>query len=427
MKFVHVADLHIGKQFHGKSLLDTGDQRDWIRKFIAFVQEERPQAVLISGDVYDRVNPPREAIEAVDGLLTKLAGLDFRPAVMMIAGNHDSGSLVGYLKGIAALQNIYVAGAAGTKIEKVTLTDEHGPVDFWLVPFVFPAMINYLFGTEFRSYDEALKFYLEQQNIDFTGRNVILSHQNITRNGEDVERGGSETMVGGVGGIDYHVFDDFEYAALGHIHAAQPVGRAAVRYAGSPLCYHFDELKHPDKGPVVVTLFEKGKDPEITAKKIEPLHPLREFTGTLAEIEAAQAQNTQNNEYIKVNLMPEADGSQTADGNTRDRLSALFKEKGSELMSFEPVPGKPKTADGQPASAASVKERSLEELFTEFWNMRLTTEMDDDLREIMKIVAGQSEIDNRRIGSDPDNLNRQETEDIDAIVKCAKRKAGDGQ
>ena len=168
----------------------------------------------------------------------------------------------------------------------MSLTDEHGPVDFWLLPYLFPALAAEALGTELRDYDAAVRAVLAAQPLDPTRRNVLLAHQNVTAGGAEGERGGSESAVGGVGQVEYTAFDAFDYAALGHIHAGYPVGRPAVRYAGSPLCYHFNETKQAAKGPLLVELGAKGSPVTVTLLPIEPLHRLRVLEGAYEALRA---------------------------------------------------------------------------------------------------------------------------------------------
>jgi len=425
MKIIHIADLHIGKIIYGMSLIDSNDQPAWITEFINFVKKEEPQAIVIAGDVYDRSNPPREAINEVDKFLTALSGLDFKPAVMMIAGNHDSGPLVEYLSGIAESQRIYFSGVASEKIKNVTLEDEYGPVDFWLVPYVFPAVINDVLKTDYRSYDEAYKAYLEAQDIDYSRRNVIISHQNITYLDKEAERGGSETMVGGVGGIDYSVFNDFEYAALGHIHAAQYVGRPEVRYAGSPLCYHFSELRHSKKGPVVVELKEKGKPAVIEVKEIKPLHIFREVSGTVEEIISKEKDNTATGEYIRATVKPYAGGSLASYADADDRLRALFRSHGSLLLDIEYEYVKYSTSDSSKSTSEKREEKPLSVQFADFWNQRLGHALDKDGIAVLETISEQTSNTTKKITNNSfDKLNEKQQDEIKAIVDFAKTLGG---
>lgn len=328
MRFIHLADLHFGKMLHGVSLLENGDQRDWVERFLRLAAEKRPDAVVIAGDVYDRSAPSGDAVELLSHMLTGLSELEI--PVMMVAGNHDSAQRLAFAGPLLARQGLHICAPlyASEELTHVTLEDEQGPVTFWLMPYVYPALISQVLGDEsLRDYDTAVRALLERQEIDFAARNVLIAHQNVTANGAEAERGGSESMVGGVGQIDYRCFDGFDYVALGHIHAAGTVGRESVRYAGSPLCYHFNEVRQPKKGPLLVELGEKGASVRTELLEIPPLHPMRELRGSFEELRDAELAFPRSNEYLRLVL-------------TDRRLSPeifaffddLFKARGSVLM-----------------------------------------------------------------------------------------------
>ena len=303
MRFLHLADLHLGKIIYGTSLIDNGDQRIWVERFLERARCLKPDAVVIAGDVYDRGQPPGKAAVLLSTLVTELAGMGV--TVMMTAGNHDSINHLSFLSPLLAKQQVFISKPLGPSAELVhtTLEDEHGPVTFWLLPYVFPAMIAQTLGDEeIRDYDTAVRRILAEQPIDLSQRNVLVAHQNVTANGRETERGGSESMVGGVGQVDYTAFDGFDYAALGHIHSSYPVGREAVRYAGTPLAYHFNETKQPDKGPLLVTLPEKNGTLKIERQDIEPLHRMREIRDDYEKVRSAMLGNPWKNEYLKLIL-----------------------------------------------------------------------------------------------------------------------------
>ncbi|MDE7428800.1 MAG: exonuclease SbcCD subunit D, partial [Lachnospiraceae bacterium] len=274
MKFLHLSDLHFGKSLYGVSLIDNKDQAYWAERFLEKVEEVQPDAIVIAGDIYDRSAPSGEAVELMDSLLTRLEQLQI--PVMMISGNHDSGQKLAFAGDILAKQNVYIAGKPDKELCHVTVQekDRSGEVTFWLMPYLFPAIVaQKLEDDSIGDYETAVRRLLEEQEIDFSKRNVLVAHQNITADGREAERGGSESMVGGVGQIDYRVFDGFDYVALGHIHSSYHVGRKGVRYAGSPLCYHFNETRQPQKGPLLVELGEKNTEVRVQPQIIEPLHP----------------------------------------------------------------------------------------------------------------------------------------------------------
>jgi hypothetical protein len=190
-----------------------------------------------------------------------------------------------------------------------------------------------------------------------------VAHQNVTANGKEAQRGGSESMVGGVGQIDYHAFDGFDYVALGHIHAAFPVGRPTVRYAGSPLCYHFDELRQRAKGPLLVELGAKGTEPVVTLLPVEPLHRLRALEGPYEQIRAELAAASHENEYLSVTLTDRRVTPELAES-----LRSLCETQRILLMELSSVWQEVRSEAG--LNAASLRERGLTELFTDFYASR---------------------------------------------------------
>ena len=385
MRFIHLADLHLGKSLHGVNLLESGDQPHWVNRFLELCASVRPDAVLVAGDVYDRSAPAAGAVELLDRLLTGLTELGI--AVLLVPGNHDSAQRLAFGRELLARSRLHIApplSAPGT-LTKVTLEDEHGPVDFWLLPYLFPALAAEALGTELRDYDAAVRAVLAAQEIDFSRRSVIVAHQNVTAGGVEGERGGSESAVGGVGQVDCTAFDGFDYAALGHIHAGYPVGRPGVRYAGSPLCYHFNETRQAAKGPLLVELGPKGAEPKLTLLPIEPRHRLRALEGAYAEVRAELAGGaaawgdtdgrvpslqdaggkapSQQGEYLSVTLTDRRVTPELA-----EELRSLCEARGSLLMELRSAW---QAGDGEAVlSAAALKQMGLAELFADFYAQR---------------------------------------------------------
>lgn len=379
MKIVHIADLHLGKSLSGQSLEE--DQRDWMEKFVALMRKEKPAAVLIAGDVYDRAAPSGDAVALLDGFLTDLLSADENLHVMVVSGNHDSGQRLAFGSEILKKQRLHIVGKVTERIERVTLMDENGPVHFWLLPYLFPAAVADALGIEERlNYTESVRALLDRQQIDPDARNVLVAHQSVMMGGVSPEEGGSETMVGGVEAIDGKVFDVFDYVALGHIHRGQPVGRDTMRYAGSPLCYHFDELRCPEKGAVRTTLGGKGSV-SVEKAKIAPLHPLREIRGSYAEIVAGETANGTGGEYVKVVLT-----DQRVTPQVSDSLHALFSGKGSLLL--ELTSSFAVLTDVRGTDGARAHERTLEEKLTDFWRDRHGgAEPDPAMADLIKLAT----------------------------------------
>ena len=366
MRFLHISDLHFGKSIHGVSLLESGDQPYWAERFTALCREIRPDAVLIAGDVYDRSSPSAEAVALLDRMLTSLCEMGV--PVLLIAGNHDSGQRLAFAEKLLSKQRLYMAGVLreGGRIDHVTFSDEFGPVTFWLLPYVYPALIAHVLQEEApRDYDAAVRQILSRQEIDRTERHVLVAHQNVTAFGKEAERGGSESMVGGVGQIDYSAFDAFDYAALGHIHAAYPVGRDTVRYAGSPLCYHFRETRQPAKGPLLVTMGEKGTAPVIETLCIPPLHPMQELKGTLASMRERMLLDAPENAYLRIVLDDTRITPEITDFFQRvcEAHDTLLMEIVSEHRAYAPA--------GEAVSAADLRSCPVEEMFASFYTDRM--------------------------------------------------------
>lgn len=379
MKIYHLADLHFGKSIYGLSMLD--DQRYWVEQFIKVCKENTPNAVVIAGDVYDRAAPSGDAVELLDYMLTQLAERDI--AVMLIAGNHDSGQRLSFGHSLLAKQNIHISGTAGRVLNHITLEDEYGPVTLWLLPYTYPDQVIHILDDEdIHTYDQAVRRLLEEQHIDKTHRNVIISHQNVTANGIETERGGSETMVGGVGQVDYTAYDSFEYAALGHIHRAYPVGRKEVRFAGTPLCYHMNETLQEDKGYTEVILHAKGSEAEILQKGIKPLHKMRYLKDTKDNIYALLKDDAGRNEYVGITITDER-----ITPEINNYLKGLLTSRGSILMELL---SDYTLFSGNAASAEkeAVETKSLEELFADLYmDQKGGTPPEDDEYALMQYAG----------------------------------------
>lgn len=394
MRFFHLADLHLGKMLHGYSLIDQGDQVEWVERFLQLAEREKPDAVVIAGDVYDRSIPSREAVALLDSFLTALCARNV--PVLLVSGNHDSGPRLHFASALLEKQGLYIAGSVQKELRCVTLQDTHGTVHFWLMPYFFPAAVEEALGEkDIRSYDAAARLLLERQPIDPCARNVLIGHQLVLSGRTQPEIGGSETMVGGVGQIDYTAFDAFDYVALGHIHRPQWIGRESVRYAGSPLCYHFSEIGWK-KGPLLVELGEKGAPVRTELFEIPPMHPLREIRGTLQQILDTQPQDAARGEYIRVVLT-----DRDLPAGAVDMLSALFRARGSYLMDVaREIP----FADGsaRDSALAGRRERSIAELFAEFYQLRTGGALPDAAEE--RLIAFAAE----QIANAPEDISPEE-------------------
>lgn len=279
MKFIHLSDLHIGKTVNGFSMLE--EQRHVFKQIIEYIETETPDAILIAGDVYDRAVPSVEAVRIFDDILTDLATADV--PVLLISGNHDSPERLNFASRLLSERKLYLCAVFDGKLKSVTLTDEYGEIDFWLLPFIKPLSVRGIFAEkEIESYTDAIAAVLDKADIDYSRRNVLLSHQFYTAAGVTPVRSESEiNPVGGLDAVDASILTRFDYVALGHLHGGQSAGRN-VRYAGSPVKYSLSEWRQK-KSATLVTLKKKG-DIEIATLPLTPLRDMREIKGTLAVI-----------------------------------------------------------------------------------------------------------------------------------------------
>ena len=293
MKFFHLSDLHIGLKLMNRDLRE--DQEYIFRQITETAARKQPDAVVIAGDIYDKAVPSAEAVEVFDHFIADLTAAVPRGAIMMISGNHDSAPRVNCFRNILSRQNLYMVGQPPQRedeyIEKVTLEDEHGKVNFYLLPFVKPSMVKMAVGTDENgnnlSYNETVRHLIERENIDQSQRNVLVSHQFYLPSGkkaEEVERMDSEIRtVGNIDQVSADVLDVFDYGALGHIHKPMKAGRDRFRYCGTPLACSVSEAGQ-EKGILMVELGKKGEEPEISVLPLKPLRRVKVIRGSLQEV-----------------------------------------------------------------------------------------------------------------------------------------------
>ena len=311
MKCFHLSDLHIGKQLHRYNLKE--DQQVILKEVITYAKELRPDAIVIAGDIYDKSVPSAEAVNVFDEFLTDLSEITPEIPILIISGNHDSPDRLKYASEILKRHHIYLAGNVPERpeehIEKVTLHDAYGEVNFYLLPFMKPAYVKNIFvdGTP-ETYSDAVKEIIKREKIDYKDkRNVLVSHQfYVGEKAESPETCDSEVFsVGGIDNVDIGSVKEFDYVALGHLHGAQCIGKPEIRYCGTLLKYSVSESTQ-NKSLTVVTLKAKGEKPEIENYPLHPLRDVRKKKGTLDEI-IKEAQETEKDDYISITLTDEID------------------------------------------------------------------------------------------------------------------------
>lgn len=300
MKLIHLSDLHLGIRVNEFSM--TEDQKYILGRIAEITEEEKPDAVIIAGDIYDKTVPPAEAVQLFDDFLYRLS-LSV-PRVFVISGNHDSPERIAFGSRLIDKSGIYLSPVYDGKVTPVSLKDEYGTVNFFMLPFVRPSSVRRFFPDEnTETYTEAVRTAVSHMDIPAGDRNILITHQFVMGS---VRSDSEDISVGGTDNVDATVFEAFDYTALGHIHGPQNVGKETVRYCGTPLKYSFSEAGQ-EKSVTVAELKEKGNI-SIRTVPLLPLHDMREIRGTYMELMQKKTyENTRTDDYLRVILTDEED------------------------------------------------------------------------------------------------------------------------
>lgn len=300
MKILHLSDLHFGKRLNNFSLLE--DQYHINQQIFKLAEDTHIEAVIIAGDVFDKQIPSAGAIQLFDDFLNFWAELNL--PVFIISGNHDSAERLSFGANIFSNSNIYISPVYNGQITPITLNDAYGKINFYLLPFIKPATVRPFFPDEkINSYTEAVQTVLKKLPLNKNERNILIAHQFVTG---AVLSDSEEIVIGGLDNIDAHIFNSFDYVALGHIHTPQTILRDTIRYCGTLLKYSFSEANQ-QKSATIVNIKTKGQI-DIDTYPVKPLHDMRKIKGTYAELTSRQTYiNTDTNDYILATLTDEED------------------------------------------------------------------------------------------------------------------------
>lgn len=377
MKLFHLSDLHIGKRVNEFSMIE--DQKYILTQILYAADQEKPDGILISGDVYDRTIPTAEAVQVFDAFLTRLS--EQKIPAFIISGNHDSAERLAFGSSLMGKSGIYFSKVYDRTVEKIPMQDAYGTVWIYLLPFLRPSTIRHALperAEEVQSAADAVRIALEQTKIDEKERNVLLAHQFVTGAKRcDAE----ELQVGDVDQIPAELFASFEYVALGHIHSPQKVGRETVRYCGAPLKYAFSEAGQ-EKSITVVELKEKGSV-DLRTIPLKPLHDLRKIRGTYLEVTAKSFyENRDCEDYLQVTLTDEED---VPDGMAK--LRTIYPN----LMRLE-YDNKRTRSNAEVRAAERVEEKSELELFQEFYELQNNQSMTEVQEQFVEeLLRGMKE------------------------------------
>lgn len=343
MRLLHLSDLHLGKRVNEFSMIE--DQRYILRKVLEIIDKEKPDGVMIAGDIYDKSAPNEEAVKLLDRFLSSLASR--KQQVFIISGNHDSAVKLAFASDLIDHSGIHFSPVYEGRIEPFKLENNGNEICIYMLPFVRPITVKSIFPEEaetIKNYSDACQAAIRHMDIDKTKCNILIAHQFVT----GASRSDSEEMVGGLDNVDVSVFDDFDYVALGHIHRPQSVGRDTVRYSGTPLKYSFSEV---DYHKSVTILDIEGKKITIRTALLIPKYDMREIRGTFEKLtEESFYQNQKTDDYLHITLtdeedIPDAMGKlrkiypnvmKLSYDNTRTRKDQLV-EKGADVEHKLPI------------------------------------------------------------------------------------------
>jgi exonuclease SbcD len=368
MKFIHLSDLHLGKRVNEFSMLEEQDAI--LKQILKIIDAEAPNGVLIAGDIYDKSIPSAEAVQLFDGFLVELAKRHLQ--VFIISGNHDSPERIAFGSRIMDASGIHLSPVYNGTVEPITMTDEHGVVNIYMLPFIKPGHVRRFYeNEEIISYTDAMRIAIGAMNINTSERNVLVTHQFVT-GATTCES--EEISVGGTDNVDASVFSNFDYVALGHIHGAQNCGSERVRYCGTPLKYSFSEAKH-QKSVTVVELGEKDKF-SVRTIDLTPVHDMSEIKGTFAGLTdpVYYIDNPIIENYLRITLTDEEDIPDAV-----GRLRMIYKN----LMRLD-YDNKRTRANNVITGAVDTETKSAYELFAEFFEQQNNAPMSDEQSEYMK-------------------------------------------
>lgn len=367
MKFIHLSDLHIGKRVNEYSMLE--DQEYILKQIINIIDDQKPDGVIIAGDVYDKSVPSAEAVALFDNFLVTLSKRNLY--VFVISGNHDSPERIAFGGRLMEASKIYMSPVYDGEVSPVALKDDYGKINIWMLPFVKPVHIRkFNEDAEISSYTDAIRVAIDNLDIDSSERNIMITHQFV----KGADRTESEEIsVGGTDNVDVFVFDVFDYTALGHIHRPQNCKSEKVRYSGTPLKYSFSESKD-NKSITVVDLKEKGNF-SVSVVPLKPMRDMVEIKGKYDEIMLRDfyKDTSYQEDYVHITLTDE-DDIPDAIGKLRTVYHNLMKLDYDNLRTRNM-----NSIDG----AENIEKKSPYEHFSEFYEKQNNQPMNDKQSEFM--------------------------------------------
>lgn len=394
MKIIHTGDWHIGKIVNEFSMID--DQRYILNELIKLINLEKPDVLIIAGDIYDRSIPPVEAVDLLNEVFSRIL-IDNKVKIVAISGNHDSGERVSFGSKILEKEGLYIQGIIEDEIKSIRIDDEEGNVNFYMIPYVDPAILRRKFNNpEIRNHNDAMKAVINRikPSLNENERNIVVTHGYVTyKRKDDIDKDGENLYeladlevsdserplsIGGTDLIDSDNFDCFDYVALGHLHGRQKVGREEIRYSGSLMKYSFSEINHK-KGVVIIEI-DGNKKINIRQEELRPKRNMRIIKGPLDELIKAGLEDCSNREdYIQAIL--------TDEGEIIDPIGKLRSAYPNIMI----LKREEKKDIGTSLTAASkgYKSKTELELFEEYYDRLGSGEFTEEKKEVIRNVVNE--------------------------------------
>lgn len=368
MKFIHLSDLHLGKRLNEFSLID--DQRYILNEILKIIKDEKPDAVMIAGDIYDKSIPSTEAVELFDDFVFNLSKL--KAQIFIISGNHDSPERLAFGSRLMDKTGVHMSPVYDGDIKPYTMKDKYGEINIFMLPFIKPIQVKRFFPDEgINSYTDGVNVAIKHMKIDTSQRNILIAHQFVT----GAKRSESEELsVGGLDNVDLSVFADFDYVALGHIHSPQKVSSDKIYYSGTPLKYSFSESS--DIKSVAVVEVKDKNDVAIKTIPLTPLHDMIELKGIYEDLmrKSFYENTSYQSDYVRITLTDEED-ILNALGNLRVVYHNLMELRydNKRTKSSSDING-----------ATNVENKSPFDLFSELYELQNGSKMTEQQSEFIQ-------------------------------------------
>lgn len=367
MKFIHTADWHLGKLVHG--LYMTEDQRIVLNQFVKLVEEEKPDAVVIAGDLYDRSVPPIDAVELLDEILFKI-NVELNTPIIAIAGNHDSAERLSFGSSWYRNSHFYLTG----KLQKAFQPIHLKGVNFYLVPYAEPGMVRHLLDDDtIHSHQDAMKAMIGtiEKSLNVNEPNVFVGHAFVL--GGSTSESERTLSVGGSGCVGQELFSPFSYTALGHLHSPDAIKHDKIFYSGSLLKYSFSEAKQK-KSVQIVEMNENGTF-QIRYHSLAPKQDMRELEGYLEELlDPSFYERQKREDYLKITLHDE--------GALLDPINKL-RQVYPNVLHLERKMALADLKKSEQTTVQREEKKSEIELFAQFYQEMTTADFTPEKQQVM--------------------------------------------